>query len=137
MTDVIERLAGALNAHDLQAAALLLHSDYRSEQPAHPGRNFVGRAQMRANWEAMLAGITDLRADIRRSVHDGNTTWTEWHWWGTRSDGQTFDMRGVTLFDIAADQIVAGRLFMEEVEQDGAGIEHVVKDLSGHQPGTN
>ena len=76
-------------------------------------------------------------ADICQSVHDGNTTWTEWHWWGTRSDGQTFDMRGVTLFEIVADQIVAGRLFMEDVERDGAGIEHVVRALSGRQPRAN
>jgi len=137
MTDVIERLAVAMNAHDLDATVLLIHPDYRSEQPAHPSRNFVGRAQMRANWEVMFAGIPDFRADICRSVQEGNTTWTEWHWRGTRSDGQTFDMRGVTLFDIAADQIVAGRLFMEDVERDGAGIEQVVRALSGRQPRAN
>jgi hypothetical protein len=50
MTDVIDRLAVAMNAHDLDTAAGLFHPDYRSEQPAHPGRAFTGRAQMRANW---------------------------------------------------------------------------------------
>ena len=64
MTDVIERLVVAMNAHDLDAAAGLIHEDYRSEQPAHPGRAFVGRAQMRANWEAMFAGIPDFHAEI-------------------------------------------------------------------------
>src|SRR5437773_5253525 len=57
MTDVIDRLAVAMNAHDLDAVAGLIHQDYRSEQPAHPGRAFTGRAQMLAHWEAMLAGI--------------------------------------------------------------------------------
>jgi SnoaL-like protein len=52
MTDVIDRLAVAMNAHDLDAVAGLIHDDYRSEQPAHPGRAFAGRAQMLANWEA-------------------------------------------------------------------------------------
>ena len=56
MTEVIDRLAAAVNAHDLDAVAGLIHEDYRSEQPAHPGRAFAGRAQMLANWEAMLAG---------------------------------------------------------------------------------
>jgi ketosteroid isomerase-like protein len=56
MTEVIDRLAVAMNAHDLDAAAGFFHEDYRSEQPAHPGRAFVGRVQMRANWEAMFAG---------------------------------------------------------------------------------
>ena len=56
MTEVIDRLAVAVNAHDLDAAAGFFGEDYRSEQPAHPGRAFTGRAQMRANWEAMFAG---------------------------------------------------------------------------------
>jgi limonene-1,2-epoxide hydrolase len=133
MTGVIDRLAVAMNAHDLDAAAGFFHEDYRSEQPAHPGRAFVGRAQMRANWEAMFAGIPDFQAEVCRSVQDGATTWTEWRWSGTRSDGQGFAARGVTLFDITDDQIVAGRLYMEEVERE-AGIEQAVEALSGRRP---
>ncbi len=110
MSSVIDRLAVAINAHDLDAAAGLFHEDYRSEQPAHPGRAFTGRAQMRANWAAIFAGIPDFHAEIGRSVRDGETTWTEWRWSGTRRDGQAFGMRGVTLFEISGDQIVAGRL---------------------------
>jgi limonene-1,2-epoxide hydrolase len=134
MSEVIDRLVVAMNAHDLDAAAGFFHADYRSEQPAHPGRAFVGRAQMRANWEAMFAGVPDFRAEICRSVQDGDTTWTEWRWSGTRSDGQAFGMRGVTLFEITDDQIVAGRLYLEEVERDAVGIEQTVKALSGHRP---
>ena len=112
MSEVINRLVVAMNAHDLDAAAGFFHEDYRSEQPAHPGRAFVGRAQMRANWEAMFAGIPDFHAEICRSVQDGETTWTEWRWSGTLSDGQAFEMRGVTLFEITDDQVVAGRLYL-------------------------
>jgi len=43
-------------------------------------------------------------------------------------------MRGVTLFEIADDQIVAGRLYMEDVERDVAGIEQAVEALSGRRP---
>ena len=134
MTEVIERLAVAMNAHDLDAVAGLIHEDYRSEQPAHPGRAFTGRAQMLANWEAMLAGIPDFHAAICRSVQDGATTWTEWRWSGTRSDGQAFEVRGVTLFEVTDDQVVAGRLYMEDVEQDVTGIEQAVEALSGRRP---
>ena len=108
MTEVIDRLAAAVNAHDLDAVAGLIHEDYRSEQPAHPGRAFAGRAQMLANWEAMLAGIPDFCAEICRSVQDGDTTWTEWRWSGTRSDGQAFEMRGVTLFEVMAVRLPVG-----------------------------
>jgi limonene-1,2-epoxide hydrolase len=134
MSDVIDRLVVAMNAHDLDAAAGFFHADYRSEQPAHPGRAFTGRAQMRANWDAMFAGVPDFHAEICRSVRDGETTWTEWRWSGTRSDGRGFAMRGVTLFEITDDQIVAGRLYLEEVEGDVVGIEQAVEGLSGRRP---
>ncbi|MDQ1691566.1 MAG: hypothetical protein QOD87_1674, partial [Pseudonocardiales bacterium] len=39
-----------------------------------------------------------------------------------------------TLFEISHDQIVAGRLFMEDVQRDGAGIEQAVESLSGRRP---
>jgi hypothetical protein len=82
----------------------------------------------------MFAGVPDFHAEICRSVQDGETAWTEWHWSGTRSDGSAFAMRGLTLFEIADDQIVAGRLYMEEVEQDVAGIEQAVQALAGRRP---
>ena len=94
MTEVIDRLAAAVNAHDLDAVAGLIHEDYRSEQPAHPGRAFAGRAQMLANWEAMLAGIPDFCAEICRSVQDGDTTWTEWRWSGTAATGRPLRCAG-------------------------------------------
>ena len=134
MGEVINRLVVAMNAHDLDAAAALFETDYRSSQPAHPGRTFTGREQMRANWAAMFAGIPDFRAEVVRSVDDGPITWSEWHWSGTRTDGQPFEMRGVTLFEIADDVIVAGHLYLEDVERDLIGIDEVVETLSGHRP---
>ncbi|RWA72337.1 nuclear transport factor 2 family protein [Mesorhizobium sp.] len=134
MSDVIEQLVRAMNAHDLDAVAALIHEKYRSEQPAHPGRAFVGREQMRANWEAMFAGIPDFRATVTRSVQEGDTTWSEWHWSGTRRDGQPFEVRGVTLFEIVDGKIVAGRLYLEDVERQVVGIEEAVEALSGRRP---
>jgi hypothetical protein len=40
----------------------------------------------------------------------------------------------VTLFEITDDQSVAGRLYLEDVERDVAGIEHAVEALSGRRP---
>jgi ketosteroid isomerase-like protein len=134
MTDVIDQMVVAMNKHDLDGAASLMHQDYRSEQPAHPSLAFVGRAQMRANWEAMFAGIPDFRAELCQSVTDGDTTWSEWHWSGTRSDGQPFEMRGVTLFEIREGQVVAGRLYMEDVDHQAVSLEQVVQTRSGRRP---
>lgn len=134
MAEVIDRLVSALNAHDIDAASALIHPQYHSAQPAHPGRAFTGRAQMRANWTAMLAGIPDFHADVLRSIDDGPITWSEWRWFGTRTDGQPFEVRGVTLFEIADDLIVSGRLYLEDVEREQVDIEDAVESLSGQRP---
>lgn len=134
MSDVVERLAAMMNEHDLPGAAALMHQDYRSEQPVHPGRAFVGRAQMEANWKAMFEGIPDFHAELVRSVWDGETVWAEWHWTGSRTDGEPFEVRGVSLFEVHQDQIVAGRLYLEDVVRDDARIEDAVQELSGRRP---
>ena len=136
MGDLVERLVTAMNRHDLEGAASLFAEDYRSEQPAHPGRAFVGRAQMQANWQAMFAGIPDFQAELVRAVDDGDTTWTEWVWSGSRRDGKPFDVRGVALFQIEDDKIRSARLYLEDVDQTGGGIEDDVQAMSGERPRT-
>jgi limonene-1,2-epoxide hydrolase len=134
MTEVVTQLTAAMNAHDLDAMASLIAEDYRSEQPLHPGREFVGRAQMRANWAAMLAGIPDFHAELLRSTQDGATTWSEWRWTGRRAEGQPIDVRGVTLFEVRDGQIVAGRLYMEDVDQGTSDIGDAVEARAGRRP---
>ncbi|MFE4226993.1 nuclear transport factor 2 family protein [Arthrobacter sp. NPDC056886] len=133
MSQVIQRLLAAFNDHDLEAAAALFHESYNSVQPAHPARAFVGRAQMHANWAAIFAGIPDFRAEMLRSVDDGSTTWSEWTWTGTRSDGQPFDMRGVTIFETEDGLITSGTLYMEELERQDVGISEAVQTLTGRR----
>ena len=134
MSQVIQHLLAAFNDHDLEAAAALFHESYNSVQPAHPARAFVGRAQMHANWAAIFAGIPDFHAEVLRSVDDGNTTWSEWSWAGTRTDGQPFDMRGVTIFQMEDGLITGGTLYMEELERQDVGIAETVQTLTGRPP---
>ena len=89
---------------------------------------------MHANWQAIFAGIPDFRAELVRSVDDGDTTWSEWSWSGKRVEGQDFHVRGVTLFEIKNGQITAGRLYMEDVESVAGRIEEAVQNLSGRRP---
>lgn len=133
MSEVVDGLIAALNARDLEAAAALMHEDYHSEQPAHPGRAFVGRAQMHANWKAILEGVPDFQAELIRSVDDGDTTWSEWSWSGHRVDGPDLQVRGVTLFTIRDGKIASGRLYMEDVERSSS-IEEDVESMSGRRP---
>lgn len=131
---VIDRLVAAMNDHDVDRMAALFHPDYDSRQPAHPGRAFTGREQVRANWAAMFDGIPDFTAEVVRDAQDGDVNWCEWAWHGTRSDGQPFEVRGVTVFEIRDGLIVAGTLYVEDVELDAAGIEDAVEGLSGARP---
>ena len=131
---VMDRLVDAMNARDLDRMVALFHPDYDSRQPAHPRRAFVEREQVRANWAAMFGGVPDFRAEVVRSVQDGALNWCEWTWHGTRSDRQPFEVRGVTLFRIRDGLIVAGTLYVEDVEPDPVGIEDAVERLSGARP---
>jgi ketosteroid isomerase-like protein len=134
MGRLIDELVLAMNDHDVDRAAGLMHENYRSEQPAHPDRAFVGRAQMRANWAAMFAGIPDFRAELLASIDDGDVSWTEWAWTGSREDGRPVAVRGVAIFTIRAGFIVAGRLYMEDVDAQGEGIDAAVRDRAGRGP---
>ena len=123
---VAERIAAAINAHDVDAFVACLHDDYDSVQPAHPDRAFRGSEQVRANWTAVFAGVKDFRAELVRADVAGDVEWTEWHWYGT-----DLDMAGVIVFGIRDDRVAWARLFIEPVEQAGAGIESAVRDMTG------
>jgi hypothetical protein len=129
-TDVLARLLEAQNRHDLDAFVACFDPDYRSEQPVHPDRAFVGDEQVRGNWAEIFAAVPDFRAELLRSAHQGDIRWAEWHWSGTRVDGTRLDMRGVTIFGIGEDRIGWGRLYLEDVETTGRGIDQAVRHIA-------
>lgn len=129
--EVLERLRRAMNQHDLEEFLACFHSEYRSEQPAHPNRGFGGREQVRKNWAALFEAIPDFHAELLASATDRDTVWSEWHWTGTRATEAPLDIRGVTLFGIEGSRIVSGRLYMEEVEEAGEDIDETVRRLAG------
>ena len=130
---VLERVQTAQNQHDLEAFLDCFDPDYQSEQPVHPDRTFSGREQVRKNWSAMLSSTPDFRSELRCVAIEGDTCWAEWHWFGTRVDGTQLDMRGVSIFGVRNDRITWQRLYMEPVEEAGAGIDAVVRSLT-HKP---
>ena len=131
MNDTIARLAAAVNRHDPQGMAACFSADYRSEQPAHPNRGFGGPEQVAANWTRMFAGVPDVAGEVIDHTMDGRTTWTEWEWRGHYLDGSLFHTRGVILMGLDDDDLIAwARFYMEDVEQNSAGIEETVDRLS-------
>lgn len=128
---VVERLRDAQNAHDIEAFVSCFDEAYDSEQPAHPDRAFRGRDQVRENWSAVFAGVPDFASELVSVVADGDVVWSEWRWRGAHQDGTPLDMAGVTLFGVRDGAVQWGRLYMEDVEQAGAGIEAAVRDIAG------
>lgn len=116
--ELVERLHAAMNRHDLDAFLECFDPAYRSETPAHPERSFTGCEQVRRNWSALFKSVPDFRADLLRSSIDGETAWTEWHMYGTRSDDADHDFRGVIVMGIPEDRIEWGRIYLEPVRTD-------------------
>jgi ketosteroid isomerase-like protein len=127
---LVVRLHTAMNAHDVDAFVACFAEDYDSMQPAHPDRAFRGREQVRANWSEVFIGVPDFRAELVRVVATDDTAWSEWRWEGTQTDGGRLDMAGVTVFGLRDDRVAWARLYMEPVEQAGAGIEAAVRDMT-------
>jgi hypothetical protein len=129
-TDLPERLLAAFNQHNLDEFVACFDTAYQSEQPAHPDRSFAGSEQVRTNWAAIFEGIPDFRADLLRSARTDDAWWAEWHWHGTHADATTLDMKGVTIFGLLDDRIAWGRLYVEDVDETGKGIDHVVRHMA-------
>ena len=124
------KLQQAINDHDLDALVACFDPDYDSDQPVHPERSFRGREQVRKNWKQILGAVPDLRAELKRWAANGDEVWTEWEWRGTRGDGGPWVMRGVTIQGLRHDVVAWMRLYMEPVEETGAGIDQAVAELA-------
>ncbi len=125
MAAVIERMREALYRHDLEAFLGCFDSKYRSEQPAYPSRGFGGKEQVRKNWSTMFERFPDFQAQLIRHTADGAIVWSVWHWTATG-----LNMAGVTIFGVEDDRKVWGRLYVEQVEEDGQDIDKAMRTIT-------
>ena len=125
----VERLLDAINRHDPAGMAALMTPDYRSDQPVHPGRSFVGNKQVIKNWTAVFASIPDIRAELVTEVTGGTTSLSEWSFSGRHVDGSDFAMRGVIVAGIEDGLIQWQRLYVDPVDQSGEDIEQSVTEI--------
>jgi ketosteroid isomerase-like protein len=132
---VAERLTNAMNARDIEAFVECFEEDYESEQPVHPDRAFKGRDQVRSNWSAIFEGVPDFTSELIAASVEGDIEWSEWRWRGTQSDGTPLDMAGVIVGGVRGGRLRWARLYVEPVEQGGAGIDAAVRDMSGDPGG--
>ena len=133
-TSFTERLAGATNAHDVEAIADCFADDYVNETPCHPATGFSGRDQVRRNWTAILAGVPDLRATVRDSIERDGTVWSEWEMAGTRRDSSKHLLRGVIVFTVVEERATHARFFLEPVVDVAADADEGVARSLGRRP---
>ena len=70
---VADRLAAAVNAHDVDRIVGCFTEDYLNETPVHPARGFRGRDQVRRNWTQILAAVPDIEATVVQADQVGRT----------------------------------------------------------------
>ncbi|HSD77366.1 MAG TPA: nuclear transport factor 2 family protein [Solirubrobacteraceae bacterium] len=126
---IIWMVAGAMNAHDLDALVACFQPDYESEQPLHPERGFGGREQVRKNYAVLFGEIEDFRADVLRVAAVGDEVWSEWRMHGTKADRTPFEYRGMTVWGLRDGLIAWARLFFEPVEHGNSGIDEATRRL--------
>ena len=125
-----ERLLRAMNAHDIESFVECFAPGYMSEQPAHPDRAFSGREQVDTNWSSIFRDVPDLSAELLRTSISDDEEWSEWRIHGTRRDGSPMEMRGVIISGIREGKFAWARLYLELVEDGGAGITKAVEDIT-------
>jgi hypothetical protein len=130
---VVQALADATNAQDLDALVSCFADDYLNETPVHPTRGFRGAEQVRRNWTQLFAGIPSLKATVLASATTRNTVWSEWEMSGVRRDGTDHLMRGVIIFDIVDAKATRARFYMEPVDLSGSDVDAAVAHAAvGH-----
>ena len=124
---LLERLAGAVNRHDLDALTDCFTPRYRNETPAHPAQGFTGRGQVRRNWEQIFTFVPDITARVLRSCADGDVVWSEWEMTGTRRDNSAHQMAGVIVFGVRDGRFSWARFYLEPVRTGGADADEAVR----------
>ena len=124
---LLDRLAGAVCSHDLDALESCFAPGYRNETPARPAQGFTGRGQVRRNWEQIFAFVPDITARVLRRCCDGEMVWSEWEMSGTRRDGTAHQMAGVVLFGVSEGLFSWARLYLEPVQAGGPGPDAAVR----------
>lgn len=132
---VFQKVVDAINAHDVDTQVSYFHPNYESRLPCHPSENFTGNDQVRKNWSALMGAVPDLRLDLERWAVNGSEVWTELHVHGRRTDESPFDVRGVIIATVEDGLLTQGRIFLEEVQHDGANIDDAIAEwTSGDAP---
>jgi ketosteroid isomerase-like protein len=128
--EVLEELVAATNAHDIDRLVDCFSPAYVNATPAHPGRGFSGKGQVRRNWTSIFAAVPDIETRMVAHAATDDQLWTEWEMSGTRRDGTRHAMAGVIIFGVEDDRIVSARFYLEPVETTSGDADAAVQRLT-------
>ncbi|MEO7421390.1 MAG: nuclear transport factor 2 family protein [Ornithinibacter sp.] len=111
------KLRDATNSRSVTQVLGCFAEDYVNETPAHPGRGFTGRDQVRGNWAQIFAAVPDHTATLLASAQVADTVWTEWEMQGTRTDGAAHHMCGPIVFVVRDGLARSARFYLERVDE--------------------
>jgi uncharacterized protein (TIGR02246 family) len=102
-TPALDALLDAFNAHDPDAIMAFFTEDCVFDTPR--GQRLVGKAQVRAGFQARFDGIPDIVYGDERHWSCGDRGVSEWTIRGTRATGGPIEVRGCDLFEFTGDRI--------------------------------
>ena len=106
---MLEAVAAAFDAHDLEAIMAYFADDAVFEWPRGPepwGHRVIGKAAVREAFAARFAGIPDVRYTDDVHFVDGHRGASEWTLSGTTTSGERIEIRGCDLWTFRDGQIV-------------------------------
>jgi hypothetical protein len=124
-----ERLRDSWNSHTMRNLVGSVRKNYRSIQPTHPSRGFVGRSQVPTNWSAVFDGVPDFTAELVAGSLDVTPNGPSGEWSGIYTSGTAFLMRGITILTLRDGLIAKAQLYLEPVDVTGGDIDTAVQDL--------
>lgn len=114
---LLDKLFEAFNAHDAEKVVALMTEDCIFEAAAGPeifGARHVGRAAVKAAFEAVWAGLPDVSWNVTGHFVAGDRAVSEWIFRATRADGARIEVQGCDLFTLRDGRISMKQAFRKD-----------------------
>lgn len=118
--EMLQRVADAFNAHDLDAVMSFFVEDPVLEMPRGPhpwGQRFQGQEEVRAGLASRFAGIPDVHYGDASHWVSGDRGCSEWLLTGTTLQGVRIEVRGCDLWEFRGDKIARKDSYWKLVER--------------------
>jgi steroid delta-isomerase-like uncharacterized protein len=118
-TPLLEAFLDAFNAHDVDAIMACFTEDCVMDMPRGPapgGRRLVGKQAVREGVQSRFDGIPDVRYEDDRHFVCGDRAVSEWTIRGTQVSGESIEVRGCDLFELADGKISRKDSFWKIIE---------------------